>query len=434
MYSFFHFMLFSQSLLFLFFTRVTASVSSKYRAAPTPHITIRQDPNVSFTATPSTTALPSSASSFVPTGTATTSVARLAINESLIDNHIETLNVNNDSISFSCKNCSIFGDFTFGSDAFVFDESTFSLSGGILLMNATGFGGTFELEIASGLLSKTWHHTFYSQSVLGFGVPNVVNVGVLVELAATLEVQVQEAMDIVFGVDFRVPDGSYVNIDVIDPTNSSQHGFTYKTGLTLGAVPFSANFSTPQLTVSMALEPKFVFGINVADNIIHADAGAYIDIPRLSVEIDSLSNVDANCRPMNATNHGPALNSNLGNATNVVPSAEIDLGLIAEAGIGDLGPDAELTLASVVTTLPTACLLWDQSQGRLADATSVVASISSASAASVSSASAASASSASAATASKHANAGTRARHVGSHAFGLTCALCLSFVTGLVLG
>ena len=37
-------------------------------------------------------------------------------------------------------------------------------------MNATDFGGTFELEIASGVLSKTWDHTFYSQSVVGFGV------------------------------------------------------------------------------------------------------------------------------------------------------------------------------------------------------------------------------------------------------------------------
>ena len=64
----------------------------------------------------------------------------------------------------------------------------------------------------------------------------------LVELAATLEVEVKEAMDIVFGLDFRVslsqhvihgsiglmlvqvPDNSYVTVDVIDPTNASQYG------------------------------------------------------------------------------------------------------------------------------------------------------------------------------------------------------------------
>ena len=210
---------------------------------------------------------------------------------------------------------------------------------------------------------------------------------------------------------------------------------TYSTGLRLGAVPFQANFSTPTLTVSMALEPKIVFGINVADNIIHADAGAYIDIPRLSVEVESVNNVDANCHAMNATNHGPALSPAMGNATNFVPSAEIDLGLIAEAGIGDLDVDKELTLVSVVTALPTACLLWDNDAGTLADATKVVAA--SSSAASASSASVASAASASASqSAGAHSNAGSRTGQANWYfvdtlqvwGWTLTCTLVLTLL------
>ena len=127
----------------------------------------------------------------------------------------------------------------------------------------------------------------------------------------------------------------------------------------------------------MALKPKFDFGMNIADNIIHADAGAFVDIPKLSVEVGTVDNVDANCQPMNATGHGPALSANLGNGINVVPSADINFGLLAEAGIGPLDKDKETTLVSVVTTLPTACLLWDKNAETLADATKVVAASSS---------------------------------------------------------
>ena len=72
-------------------------------------------------------------------------------------------------------------------------------------------------------------------------IPGLVDAGVFVEINVVLEVEFEEEIDMVFGLDFRVssinpfllflnssplqvPDGSYVNIDVIDPKNSSQHG------------------------------------------------------------------------------------------------------------------------------------------------------------------------------------------------------------------
>ncbi|KAL9089248.1 MAG: hypothetical protein Q9165_005816 [Trypethelium subeluteriae] len=400
-----------------------ASLSEKNQALTTPLIIARQDTTDVLSATPSsTTAVPSSVSSIVPTGTPTAPSSSLNINKSFVNEPLGNLTVDDDSLSFSCKNCSIFGDLNFGVDKFTIDDSlsnpTWPLAGGILLMNATGFGGTFELDITSGALSKTWDYSFFTQSVLGFGMTDVVNVGVLVELAATFEVEIEEEMDLVFGLDFRVPDGSYINIDVIDPTNSSQKGFSSSTGLRLDAIPFQANFSTPKLTVSMALDPKITFGINVLDSVIKADAGAYIDIPKLSVEVESVTNVDANCRPMNATNHGLALGPDMGNATNVIPSAEIDLGLIAEAGIGSLDDEQQFTLVSAVTTLPTACLLWDKDSSKLADATNVVAASSSASsAASASSASSASAASAAATSATHKHNAGARVGYSGKACF-----------------
>ena len=157
------------------FPKIATSFYSGDPASPILHIFSRQVSTTALSATPSsTTALQSSANSFVPTGTPTATNAPLSIRESLINQHLETLNVNGDTISFGCKNCSIFGDFQFAVDAFKTDfnptNPTWPLSGGILLLNASGFGGTFELDIASGTISKTWNHTFYSQTVLGFGV------------------------------------------------------------------------------------------------------------------------------------------------------------------------------------------------------------------------------------------------------------------------
>lgn len=121
----------------------------------------------------------------------------------------------------------------------------------------------------------------------------------------------------------------------------------------------------------------------------------------------------------------------MGNATNVIPSAEIDFGLVAEAGIGSLDADKELTLVSVVKTLPTACLLWDKDAGTLADATKVVAASSSAASASSASASAASASATQ--SASAHGNAGARLGYAEGNFLGTTLGFTMFCMFGFLL-
>jgi hypothetical protein len=257
-----------------------------------------------------------------------------------------------------------------------------------------------------------------------------------VEVDADFTVEITEEVDVTFGLEFRVPDNSYIMLDVVDPSNSSQHGFTKSTGLRINPTPFTANLSISSLSLSLALEPRIVFGASIAGNLVHADAGAFIDVPKLSLDINSVGHVDAECNPMNSTTSGPAIPPSLGNATNVVPSAEIDLGLEAGAGIGDIGPEAELTLVSGVWTLPTACLLWDQEGKTLAEATKVIAASSSASSASAASASSAAAASSSAAAASSSAAAVGAARRAGEpevYIWTMIWGLGLSTLFGMVL-
>ncbi|KAI9681908.1 MAG: hypothetical protein M1822_006985 [Bathelium mastoideum] len=210
-------------------------------------------------------------------------------------------------------------------------------------------------------------------------------------------------MDLTFGVEFRVPDDAQIIVDVANPSQSTQHGFTYDTGLSIKPIPIQANFSAPKATISIKLTPKLTFGLVLGSGPVSADAqaGAFFDLPKLSLAIDPVSNVDAKCNSLSSLNstipHGAPLSPALGQAINVVPSAEFDFGLLEEAGLNlpDFKTDfagSSATLASAIATLSTACLLWDQQNSRLADATSVVAASSSASVASASSASASSAS------------------------------------------
>ncbi|KAI9695331.1 MAG: hypothetical protein M1820_008683 [Bogoriella megaspora] len=413
------------SLLFIVFSlSITVLSSSPKYAAPA--VPIRRQESPSPTTTPVETAsLPPEISSQISVGAPTDTTATLQISTTVTDEPLATLPVGDNSLTFGCKRCSLDGDFTFTVDPIGFGNSSKELlSGGVLQISASNFGGTFEMDVSLGQLSKTWEYTFFSQAVVGFGITNTVNVGVLFELDLEFEVTLDEPMDVTFGIDFRAPDNATITIDVANEENSSSTGFTPSTGLRIDVIPFQANLGTPKLTVSLALKPKIVFGMHALGSIIFADAGAYVDIPKLRLEVDSVKNVDSKCNAMDASDHGALMSPDFGDAVNVIPSAEMDIGLLAEAQIAIFGTNEETTLTSAATTLSTACLLWDKAGSTLADATKVIAASSSAS-----SASAASAASASASEGAAYGMARARKENSG---YILSC-LAVAFLMGVAL-
>ncbi|KAL9069848.1 MAG: hypothetical protein Q9157_006036 [Trypethelium eluteriae] len=128
------------------------------------------------------------------------------------------------------------------------------------------------------------------------------------------------------------------------------------TGLKLAPIPFQANISSPALTASIAIQPKLVLGIHALDNAFYAEAGIDFNLPKISVQVERLTNVDANCNTVNETGNPNAIP---GNVTNVIPSAEIDIGLLADAGLIAVKDSGSTQLASESLPLPTACLMFD---------------------------------------------------------------------------
>ncbi|ESZ95635.1 hypothetical protein SBOR_3983 [Sclerotinia borealis F-4128] len=129
-------------------------------------------------------------------------------------------------------------------------------------------------------------------------------------------------------------------------------------------------------SIDVSSNMNFTYGFSAAvptDSSIHLNignrkgsiyAGAFLDLPALSVSISQVSSVDKSCDPafdspsLSKTDIFPSL-------TNIVPYAAIAVGL--EAGVHldvpdlnvqeDFGPT--ITLAGTSITLPTACLKFD---------------------------------------------------------------------------
>lgn len=122
------------------------------------------------------------------------------------------------------------------------------------------------------------------------------------------------------------------------------------------------------------MKPQLLVGFSVFDNDIYANAGAFVDVPTLSLEVRQVSNVDEHCNALSGSSvTNSEISKFLGNLTNIIPTAEIDLGLAEKVGaeIGKYGwkNQTGVTLLSTTTALPTACLMFDEQVGTFAPAT-----------------------------------------------------------------
>ena len=68
----------------------------------------------------------------------------------------------------ACANCSTSGTLGFTGERFAVDNGY--ITGGVIEMEANGFGGLFELNITSGQLKDSFSHTIFSFPIAGIGV------------------------------------------------------------------------------------------------------------------------------------------------------------------------------------------------------------------------------------------------------------------------
>lgn len=115
-----------------------------------------------------------------PTSSPTATTATISVATSIINQPLATItasstkskgnngNTVSGTIGLACANCSTFGTLGFTGQEFSFENGAFT--GGIVEMEANGFGGIFELNITSGQLKDAFSHNIFSFPVAGIGV------------------------------------------------------------------------------------------------------------------------------------------------------------------------------------------------------------------------------------------------------------------------
>lgn len=118
------------------------------------------------------------------------------------------------------------------------------------------------------------------------------------------------------------------------------------------------------MSLGITFQPQILLGINTgleALNVnIDGGIGAFVSMPSLSLNVSHATGVNENCDPVAADSDSGADADNVGNATHLVPSVELDVGVIASYDVrfmdfNDTRGVAPV-LASTAWDLPTACV------------------------------------------------------------------------------
>ncbi|KAL2359016.1 hypothetical protein RJZ56_008153 [Blastomyces dermatitidis] len=139
---------------------------------------------------------------------------------------------------------------------------------------------------------------------------------------------------------------------------------------------------------NISFRPEVLLGVNSLIGGTTGGVGAFFTIPSINVKVEQLKNVDGKCNPLPTSsalpgddddddddekNRIPTLEDLIGNFTNIVPTVELNVGVLAELEIG-IGAfqkklEADHTIISKEFALPTACLAFNQEKKSFASPT-----------------------------------------------------------------
>ena len=274
-------------------------------------------------------------------------------------------------MTLKCKNCSLSGnaDITHGllkSSEPVDSSNTtenaiqFFQDGYIEL--AAYFDAHVEIEsvVVPSASLASYTAPFPDIDILGFTIPFIAEVGVVFRPQLSFGVQVAAELNFTYGFALDVPQNSNVMLDVHNSSKSNVTGFQ-QTQIT--ALPFQAEVDSVNLTIAAAFTPQLLLTIGILDNAISASAGAFLDLPKLEATVSKVSHVNETCDPVSPTED--LKDYIFDSLTNIVPSVEVDVGVLAEAD-EKLGGNKEkgvtYTAWNKTWTLPTACVSFDPIQ------------------------------------------------------------------------
>ncbi|KAF7861796.1 hypothetical protein EAF04_007679 [Stromatinia cepivora] len=278
----------------------------------------------------------------------------------------------NETLSIKCANCSIEGSIELTQGVFTISNSSLDTQKAVNFLEhgyfdavVNGLGAHIETDAAiAGTFTESFNMSLVTLTLPGFQIPEIAAIGPIWVPTIRGAISVSTTLDFTYGFEVTVPDDSSIRLNIGNLSDSTSHGFN-NTSVT--ALPLTA--TDPSIALTLALHSEILLGVNILSGRGSIAAGAFLDLPALSVSITQLSSVDKNCNPAQNAFLSPSQNLDsidiFSSLTNIVPKAEIALGLEASAQLAIPEINSEenggttATLAGTAMLLPTACLSFD---------------------------------------------------------------------------
>ncbi|KAB8253279.1 hypothetical protein BDV35DRAFT_375240 [Aspergillus flavus] len=275
-------------------------------------------------------------------------------------------------VTVTCKNCTLQGDIEITRGSFNISGNTIKdtiafFDDGALEITSNGLFAQVELGLSLSLSQSlaSLNMSLPTIPLTPFEIPGVVAFGPIIQPDLSLSLNMVEEIGFSYGFNLSVPDNSNIKINMSEPGNSSISGFD-KTKV--HALEFESTSAPASLIFSVTFTPQILLGISTAKGLVSGGVGAFVNLPKVSVNATQLSHVSEKCEPVaDKGNEGSSLISVLDDVfdslTHIAPSVDIDMGVLAnmEVDVADFSErvGVQAVLASTSYPLPTACLKYD---------------------------------------------------------------------------
>ncbi|KAL4901534.1 hypothetical protein BDW74DRAFT_170208 [Aspergillus multicolor] len=270
-----------------------------------------------------------------------------------------------------CKACTLQGDiqlskgqFTVGEkdeDEFDFDfdlDETiefFTNSSIELLVKQMFSEIELELELASEGPLIVLNTALPTIGLTPFQIAGVVTFGPMIVPEIIITADLEGDAGFSYGFNATVPENSRVLIRIPNFNESEITGFENTTFM---ALPFDTMTEVTSMALSITFQPRILLGISTGIDALNVNMdggiGAFVSLPTLSLNVSQATGVNENCEAVTVTDEAT------GNATLLVPSVELDVGVIAsydvEIGLYNDSRGGAPVIASTAWELPTACV------------------------------------------------------------------------------
>ncbi|RAR10711.1 gpi anchored protein [Stemphylium lycopersici] len=262
-------------------------------------------------------------------------------------------------IEVGCANCATRGQLALSHGAFNIDASQIDLipdtfqggddgkeissviTGGYMELVATGVGARLELFARPRLTGAgAFEVALFSVPIVGFTIPGIGKAGAVFEPRVRFEFEVDGELEIHYGLDVNVPDGSSLRVELTDLSSSSLTGFQ-DTSFT--PLPVTVDKADLELLLGLAFKPTIPIGFEFFDQL-KAEVTASLDLPRLDAKLTT--DTPENCGDASDVT---APGTPFSNTTTDLSNGPITLGPLAlvEANVSiscDVGFDLRLPL------------------------------------------------------------------------------------------